>query len=109
MASNVESNEARQERVRRQREHYRLSGERETNEEREARLCKRKPICTLSFAHLCRLARHREYDRKRCATITISQREENLSRRNERGRLARQNQTDEERQTRFTMQGVVLS
>ena len=52
--------------------------ERETNEEREARFCKRNLIYNL---HLYRLARHREYDRNRRAAMTISEREENLSRR----------------------------
>ena len=42
MASRVESVEEREEKLRRRREHYRIRRERETNEEREARLVKRK-------------------------------------------------------------------
>lgn len=52
--------------------------ERETNEEREARFCKCNLIYNLDSY---RLARHREYDRNRHAAMTISVREENLSRR----------------------------
>ena len=48
----------------------------------------------------CSLARHREYDRKRCAVMSMPEKEGNLSRRRECDRVR---ETNVERQARFAM------
>ena len=103
MASNEESEQARQERLRRRRERDRIRRQSETPK-KEMRGIIYAHQNRISTYNLFRLARRREYDRNRRAALrsrqTESERQESMSTRNEQCRLRRLAESPDERDAR---------